>query len=133
MKAKLKLQMMLQGVVHLLDFLCAQEHKIQSHNIDWLQTMWPTALFGSSPVDGANARRNNRVPARCGGVFLAIGPKLKDFVTTIGILPLGRATWAHFDHPILGILGVLAIYAPSDGSSPRARLWHEISDSLDTN
>lgn len=116
LKDRIKVQTLLQGLAYPLDFLCGQEHKIKRHNIDWLQSFWPMARFVSSPAeDGVNARRNNRVPAGYGGVFIAIGPKFKDFVIATSALPFGRATWAHFDHPVLGNFGVLAIYAPSIG------------------
>lgn len=46
-----------------------------------------------------------------GGVFLAIGTRMRGFVIAKGILPSGKACWAHLDHPKLGRIGVLAVYA----------------------
>lgn len=56
---------------------------------------------------------NNKVPVGCGGVFLAIDPKLKDFVTFSGVISLERAVWAHVDHSSLGNIGILSLYAPN--------------------
>lgn len=95
--------------------------------------LWLASLFVFIPtIDGCNARRNNQVPVGCGGVFLAIGPNMKGFVTTIGFFQSERAAWAHVDHPMLGNIGVWAVYSPCIGSRDRAQFWHEIVDTLDT-
>lgn len=81
-------------------------------------------------MDGRNAQRNCHLPAGCGGVFLAIGPRLRASITKKGIIPPERAVWVHIDHPTLGQLGILAVYAPN-GKCERAVVWHELADLLD--
>lgn len=86
-------------------------------------------MDGCNP-SGVNARRNNRVHAGKGGIFLAIGPKLINFIADNGIVPSGMVAWAHIDHLELGNFGILSLYAPN-GSTKRGRFWHELADTLD--
>lgn len=109
-----------------------QEHKLRRNNIQWLHSLWPSAEFIIAPTkDGTNARRNNRVPIGCGGAFLVVGPQLKDFIMAKGVLASERAAWAHLDHPNLGRLGVISIYAPNK-SKLRKALWNELAETLDS-
>lgn len=102
--------------------MCGQEHKLRIVEVHNLQALWPSALFVIAPAkDDVHARRNQRVPAGRGGVFLAMGPHLSPFVTRTGILPSGRAVWALLDHPLLGRIGFLALYTPN-GRHKRAQL-----------
>lgn len=74
--------------------------------------------------------RNPNVIVGCGGVFLAIGPRMQQFVTDKGIVPSGRATWTNFEHPSLGKFGMIVVYSPNEPHF-RARLWSEIADDID--
>lgn len=65
-------------------------------------------------------------------MFLAIGPKLKGYITNSGIFPSSRVTWCYIDHPKSSRFGVMAIYAPNKDVN-RAALWHKIVDSVDNN
>lgn len=129
---RIKVQHLLKTLAHPIDFLCGQEHKIRKAHIGWLESIWPVASFIVAPaIDSVNAKRNNKVPAGCGGIFLAIGPKIKDFVTTNGITPSTRVFWAHVDHPALGNIGILSLYAPN-ARKDHTKLWHELADVLDS-
>lgn len=109
---RIKVQSLLQGLRNPPDLLCSQEHEIRRANLGWLQLLWLAALFiSASAMDGVNARQNNHVPVGCGGVFVAIEPRMKGFVTATSIFQPERATWARVDHSTLGNFGVLAVYA----------------------
>lgn len=97
-----------------LDILSGQEYKIRRENLGWLNGIWPQAEIIANPaVDGRPARRNNCVPMGKGGIFLAIGPRLKASIIDKGFVPSGSTIWVHLDHPTLGKLGVLVVYAPN--------------------
>lgn len=53
----------------------------------WHNTHFIIALA----ADGANAARNDKVDVGKGGVALAIGNHLKDYIIVEGILPSGHA------------------------------------------
>lgn len=55
---------------------------------------------------------------------------MKPYVIKKGIVAFGRAAWAHLDHPKLGKIGVVVVYAPNEPLN-RASLWSELVDSLD--
>lgn len=55
---------------------------------------------------------------------------MKASIIAKGCLPSGRVVWVHLDHPTLGKLGVLALYA-LNGQILRADMWHELADNLD--
>lgn len=63
---------------------------------------------------------------------MAIGVKWHQIMTANGILNSGRAVWAHFEHPLVGHFGVIALYAPNIDME-RAELWHEMAGNLDKN
>lgn len=116
-----------------MHILCGQEHKLRSQNTSWLHGIWPGAEFLTAPaLDGVHARRNQRVPAGKGGVFIAVGPKHKGYITNKGIAASGRAVWVHLDLPNCGQVGVLALYAPNDYRE-RTALWHKLTHLLDKN
>lgn len=111
---RIKVRTFLQGLHHPLDILSGQEHKLRKANLPWIQSIWPIAHIISAPaLDGAPARRNHCVHAGKGGVFLVIGPQLKIFMTSKGTLPSKCVVWAHLDHPMLGKVGILSLYAPN--------------------
>lgn len=90
-KERVKVHFFLKGLPKPIDVMCGLEHKIRSENLGWLQSVWPEANFISTPVhDGVHARRNRRVRAGRGGVFLAIGPTLKQYVPCKGITNSGK-------------------------------------------
>lgn len=110
----MRAQLFLSGLSTPVDIICGQEHKLRSHNTHLLQSIWPTADFLVAPaIDGVCARRNNKVPAGCGGVFLAVGPSLKCHVVAKGIVQSKRAVWMHVDHPQLGRIGLLSLSTES--------------------
>lgn len=52
----------LNGLDHLLDVVCGQEHKLRFDYVGSLQSLWPTALFITTLAkDGHRARRNPMV------------------------------------------------------------------------
>lgn len=55
---------------------------------------------------------------------------MRQFVTDKGIVPSGRAAWAHLEHPALDKMGILAVYAPNKPHL-RTNLWNELADSID--
>lgn len=61
---------------------------------------------------------------------MVVGPSLRGLIVARGITPLGRAMWVHMDHPQMGWIGIIAIYAPNE-SRLRADLWHELANTLD--
>lgn len=88
---RIRIQSFLKGLIAPLDLMCGQEHKLRASNIGCLNALWPTAIFLISPAqDGANARRKQRVPTGCGGVFLVVGPSLRGLIVGRGITPSGR-------------------------------------------
>lgn len=94
---------------------------MRRENIDWLKAIWPKADFTIAPaLDGAHAARNDRVPAGCGGVFLALSPCLNKLVMAKGVVPSQHAAWAHLEHPKMGKIGILTIYAPNITHEGRA-------------
>lgn len=97
---RLKTRAFLFGLEVPFDILCGHEHKIHSPNINWLPPIWPATEFIIAPTcDGVHDQRNNNVLIRKDGLFLVIGPKLKAYVSSLGVLPSGQAIWAHLDHP----------------------------------
>lgn len=132
-KKRIQVKAFMRSLPYPLDFMVGQEHKLRAHNIHLLQSIWPSAKFIVAPiVDRAHVERNASIPAGCSGVFLAIGPKWQQFITSSRTLQSKRACWAHLEPPLLGRLGVIAVYAPNVDSE-RARLWHKIADYMEAN
>lgn len=130
-RSRVKLRNFLLNLPYKLDILCIHEHKSRVNCTKYLQAIWKDAEFFIAPaLDGRHARRNRRVRAGKGGTLLAIGPRLKSCVTLNGSLPSGKAVWTHIEHPELGRIGVVAIYAPNNKDA-RAALWSELSETLD--
>lgn len=126
-KERLKASFFLQGLPKPVDIVCGQEHKIRSPNIVGLNGIWLEAEFICALADdGVHARCNQFVLARKGGVFMAIGPSFHSYIIDKGITMLGRAVWAHFNHPQLGKIGGVIVYAPNNHKQ-REALWNELS------
>lgn len=70
-------------------------------------------LFVALAQDGVHAKQNGRVPAGCGGAFLAVGPKWSPYITDFGIITSKREFWVHLEHPQWGRVGVMSIYTPN--------------------
>lgn len=81
-KKRIKVKCFMQDLKQPLDILVGHEHKIHRDNLGWLLGIWPLAEILTIPaIDGRPARRNRHVLAGKGGVFLAIGPRLKASIT----------------------------------------------------
>lgn len=120
-KERVKAHFFLKGLPKSIDILCGQEHKVRSNNTRWLKGIWPEVDFVIAH-DGMHANRNGQVPTCKGGVFMAIGPRLKQYVTAFGITRFGRAMWSHMDHPKLGWVGFVVVYVLNNHKL-RAALW----------
>lgn len=121
----------MQGLPKPVDILCRQEHKICSPNIAWLNGIWLAAEFICTLAhDGVHVSQNQAIPAGKGGMFLAIGPSMRNYISTRGITNSSRAVWIHIEHPQLGNFGVVAVYAPNNHRQ-REALWNELSSTLD--
>jgi exonuclease III len=91
--------------------------------------LWREAEFLIAPaLDGAIAASNPAASSGRGGLLMAIGPRLRPCILNKGMLPSKRGLWFTFDHPTLGIFGILSVYAPTGTDSRRERteLWNEI-------
>lgn len=131
LEKRMKIKAFLTDLKSPIDVFSGQEHKLRRANIEWLKAIWPKADFTVAPaLDGVRAARNDRVPVGCGGVFLALIPRLSKMVTAKGVVLFQHAVWAHLEHPKMGKIGILAIYAPN-GTNERRALWHELADSMD--
>lgn len=65
-----------------------------------------------------------------GGVFWGLGLRLKASTTDRGIIPSQCTIWVHIDHPPLGNIGILEIYA-LNGKCERVVVWHKLAYLMD--
>jgi exonuclease III len=112
--------------------VCVQEHKLCLGKTHLLKAdVWPEALFITAPaLDGRNAARNTKVLGGKGSVALALHQNLKNYISGEGILPSKKGVWVTLEHPTLGDIAFMGVYAPNN-SKARAELWKEIGTVAD--
>lgn len=82
-------------------------------------------------IDDANAMHNPNCIGGKGGIFIVINPKFVLSMTNKGIIPSGLGVWNSFNHPTIGIFGILNVYA-SNSPIRRIALWNELTTSIDS-
>jgi exonuclease III len=127
-----RLNTILYKLPRTVDILCIQEHKLQDGNTDLLHCdVWTQGkIIASEATDGVHGARNCQVLGGKGGVALAFSPKWSPHISTEGILGSNRGVWVILDHPRLGRLGIMGIYAPNN-SQERTILWQEMYCEMD--
>jgi hypothetical protein len=115
------------------DVFSFKEHKLREGETDRIRLeVWREAKYIISPaIDGRHAARNHRVLGGEGGVGLAIHPRIQKYLKGEGCLPSSRGAWAQLEHPKLGRVAFLAVYAPNT-TRERTLLWKEMYRKLST-
>lgn len=113
--SSLKLKRFLGDMKPSYQILCVQEYKLRSGSTHLLrQQIWNTTVFYIVlAADGQHALRNDSIPTRCGGAFIAIAPKLMPYIIQHDTILGNQGVWIHMQHPEFGPLGIANNYAPN--------------------
>jgi hypothetical protein len=111
----------------ILDFLCIQEHKLQSNKLLALSSqVWPGAQFFHCDASTAYNHTIGEPGVGSGGICTFVSPRLQILIHSSGTTWGNRAQWILLKGFPGGDLGIINVYAPY---SPVAKmhLWKELT------